>query len=263
MSLDPHVLLPGSLEGAVAGEVVTLSSASAHHLRRVLRRAEGGGLSLTDGLGRSASGVLVEGGARLVSAPATAPQPATRLVLAQALSKGRRAEDAVRMCCELGVDRIVPVIADRTQGRPDAEAGAGLVERWQAVAQAALEQARAVRSAQVERCVSVATLAASACPEGGLRLVGVPGSAALPEVLGGVGSGSGPVPSEVVVAIGPEGGWSDTEVAQFVANGWVPVGLGPSVLRTEHAGPVALAVVAAMTGRWRTLDVPGHGIAGR
>lgn len=242
MSLAPHLLVAGGLEGAGEGDVVPMADAARHHLHRVLRLAEGARLSLTDGSGRSGDAVLVEVGARLVGPVVVATPLTPRLVLAQALSKGRRAEDAVRAACELGVDRLVPVVAARTQGRPDERAEAAIVARWESVAVAALEQSRGVWRAEVTRPVGVDVLVAGT-PDA-LRLVAVPGAPALPSVVGGAR------PAEVVVAVGPEGGWAPDELAAFSAAGWRAVGLGPSVLRTEHAGPVAVAVVAALLGRW-------------
>jgi 16S rRNA (uracil1498-N3)-methyltransferase len=54
----------------------------------------------------------------------------------------------------------------------------------------------------------------------------------------------------ITVAVGPEGGWDDTEVARWVERGATVVGLGPTVLRTEHAAAAAIAVLAAASGRW-------------
>ena len=256
MSLVPHVLVATGLDATDDGDLVAVPTTTLHHLRRVLRLADGSSLSLTDGGGRVADAVLAGDGARRVGPVRVASRSAPRLTLAQALSKGRRAEDAVRAACELGVDRIVPVVASRTQGRPDARAAEALVTRWDAVAVAALEQSRGAWRAAVDAPVTVDVLARDATAA--VRLVAVPGAAPLPEAIG-ARSGGGPADlrpdgpaDEVVVAVGPEGGWTDEEVTQLVAAGWGAVGLGPSVLRTEHAGPVAIAVLAALLGRWVT-----------
>lgn len=249
MSPAPHVLIAVPLEGLVDGDMVPAPAATLHHLRRVLRHEDGAALSLTDGEGLQAFGVLEGEGLRLMGDPRVSPAPSPRLVLAQALAKGRRTDDAVRVACELGVDRIVPVVAERTQGRPDAGAGAALVERWRAVATAALEQSRGVRLAQVEGPVDGLLGVDVARPGSALRLIAVPGARELPAHLAET-LVDGAL-EEVVLAIGPEGGWSDGEVERACADGWVAVGLGPQVLRTEHAGPVAVAVTAAILGRWR------------
>jgi 16S rRNA (uracil1498-N3)-methyltransferase len=251
----PHVLVAEPLSGIDSGDLVAVADATIRHLRRVLRLADGAALSITDGAGRMAEAVLEAEGARLRSAVTRIAAPAPRLVLAQALSKGRRAEDAVRVACELGVDLLVPVVAERTQGRLDARASETLVTRWRAVAAAALEQSRgawlAGVTAPVSGPVAVPSAVPSAAPSAGssLRLIAAPGAPALPEVLRAADlEAAGP--QEIVVAIGPEGGWSAQEVASASADGWVPVGLGPTVLRTEHAGPAAVAVIAALAGRW-------------
>ncbi len=251
MTSGPHVLVAEPLYGVDRDDLVPVADATVRHLRRVLRLADGAALSITDGAGRTAEAVLEAQGARLRSAVTSIPAPVPRLVLAQALSKGRRAEDAVRVACELGVDLLVPVVAERTQGRPDARASETLVTRWRAVAAAALEQSRGAWLAGVTAPVPGPVAVPSAAPSvsSSLRLIAAPGSPALPDVLHGVDVGGAP-PQEIVVAIGPEGGWSEQEVADATTGGWVPVGLGPTVLRTEHAGPAAVAVIAALAGRW-------------
>lgn len=255
MSLAPHVLATAPLAGGAPGDVAAVPAATLHHLRRVLRLADGAPLTVTDGGGAVADAELRGEGIVLLAAVRDVPAPSPRLVLAQALSKGRRAEDAVRVACELGVERIVPVIAERTQGRPDARAAAALVERWRSVAAAALEQSRGVRLAHVTEPVVGVTAAAS--PDStALHLIAVPGAEDLPAVLASLLGPSSRDPSrdpsaaEVVVAVGPEGGWSPAEVEGAVVAGWRAVGLGPTVLRTEHAGPIAVAVAGALLGRW-------------
>jgi 16S rRNA (uracil1498-N3)-methyltransferase len=257
VSLVPHVLAAAPLAGGAPGDVVEVPAATLHHLRRVLRLADGAALTVTDGRGAVADAELRGEGIVQLAPVRDVTAPSPRLVLAQALSKGRRAEDAVRVACELGVDRIVPVVAERTQGRPDARAAAALVERWCAVAVAALEQSRGAHLAQVAAPVVGVTAAASPEP-GALHLIAVPGAEDLPAVVASVlaaaSSDASQVPdhspTEVVVAVGPEGGWSPAEIEGAVAAGWRAVGLGPTVLRTEHAGPLAVAVAAALLGRW-------------
>jgi 16S rRNA (uracil1498-N3)-methyltransferase len=272
VSLVPHVLVPGALVDEVPGTVVPLRVDSVHHLRRVLRRVEGSALTLTDGAGSRASAELAVGGARLTAAPESVGPAVPRLVLAQSLAKGRRADDAVRVACELGVDRIVPIVADRTQGRPDERSAAAVVDRWQALAVSALEQSRGVHLAQVTGCRSTTELAEDA---GGadaaadvtrdtrrddrtVRLVSIPGARRCrtwsrerrwtPHRLPSCGSRS------VRRAVGVH-----RRSELLVGAGWLPVGLGPTVLRTEHAGPVAVAVLAALAGRWRGIAHDGLG----
>lgn len=250
MRLAPHVLVETSLDGITAGDVLELAGTTRHHLQRVLRLGAGTVVSLTDGRGHRVDGRF-EGDHVVVSGhPEVWEAARPCLVLGQAVSKGRRAEDAVRVACELGVDRIVPVLAARTQHRPDRRGGEVLVERWRAVAVGALEQSRGVRLPVIDD--PVADLTSVAGDESkALRLIAVPGAPALPDALDGAAAERRTVPC-IAVLVGPEGGWTPEEVAATGEAGWVPVGLGPTILRTEHAGPVAIAVIAAMLGRWRT-----------
>lgn len=258
MSLAPHVLVPESLASLGAGALIALPASAVHHLRRSLRRGDGSALTLTDGQGARATAELTPDGARLDAVPSIEPRRTPQLVLAQSLAKGRRADDAVRMACELSVDRIVPVVAERTQGRPDDRAAAAVVDRWRAVAVAALEQSRGVHLPDITACRTSEQLAGLASD---VRLVAVPGAPGLPEVLEchmletlEQRPAEQRTVGEVCVAVGPEGGWSDQEVTLLTGSGWLPVGLGPSVLRTEHAGPIAIAVLAALCGHWRAAD---------
>lgn len=244
----PTVLVATALAGASDGMRVALTADALHHLRRVLRLADGSALVVTDGAGGRADARLDGDGVVLTGPAATVVRPAPRLALAQAVTQGRRAEEAVRTACELGVDLVVPVVAARTQGRPDAAARAAIVGRWRGIAAAALEQSGGAWCAEVADARDTTALASAPAWEG-QRLVAVPGAAPLPDVVSALPRATADV-ATIGVAVGPEGGWTADEVASLTAAGWVPVGLGPTVLRSEHAGPAALAVLAATVGRW-------------
>jgi 16S rRNA (uracil1498-N3)-methyltransferase len=235
---DGH--LGGRPGGIGAGATVPLPPEVDHHLRRVLRLADGAAVRLTDGAGRVAAATLRGAAAVLAAAPADVPRPAPRLALVQALTRGRRADDAVRTACELGVDLVVPLVAARTQGRPGAAEREALVGRWRAVAAAALAQSRGAWAAAVAPCTDVDGLVAVP-PWEGPRYVAVPGAPALPERLAASAPPAETPAVTLGIAVGPEGGWTPDEVARLVDAGWAPAGLGPTVLRSEHAGA---------SGRW-------------
>ena len=250
----PQVVVAADLAAAAVGTAVALAPEDVHHLGRVLRLADGAALRLTDGAGRVAPARLAGRTAELVGPPVAVPRPSPRLALVQALTRSRRADDAVRTACELGVDLVVPLVAARTQGRPGAAEREALVTRWRAIAAAALAQSRGAWAATVAPVTDVAGLAA-APPWDGPRLVAVPGAPALPEALAALapataGRTDASTSPDLGIAVGPEGGWTPDEVTALTGAGWLPVGLGPTVLRSEHAGPAALAVLAAASGRW-------------
>lgn len=252
----PHLLVDVELGTVGPGERIGLAEDTVRHLRKVLRLTDGAAMSLTEGMGSRIDALLEGSGAVTIATEPRVAAPRPALVLVQALSKGRRAEDAVRAACELGVDHIVPLVAGRTQGRPDAAGRVAVRARWQAVADAALEQSRGVHRAVVEDVVDIDGLADGGWSSGrrAVRLVAALGAPGLRSAIGPL---VGPLvdevrPDVVAIAIGPEGGWTPDELAQLVARDWSPVGLGATVLRTEHAGPAALAALAALTGRWES-----------
>ena len=241
MSLRPYVHLDHPLVGSTAGTRVPLDDEARHHLTTVLRLAPGAWLEVADGHGAVASGRLGTDDVELLTAPVVTPPACPRLELAQALAKGRRFDDVVRQATELGVDVIRPVAAERSVSRLSEQRAERARSRWASVARAAAEQARRPTRPQLT----------PPCPVAGLDLAGADvlvaqlGAPALPDV-----AGDGEDVERVVLVVGPEGGWSDAELETLLEHGARLAGLGPTVLRTEHAGAAGLAVLAARLGRW-------------
>jgi 16S rRNA (uracil1498-N3)-methyltransferase len=244
VSLVPFVHVDTPLVGRATGERIALEADDRHHLRTVLRLRPGAEVVLSDGHGAEVVVELGEDEVVLRATPDVHPRPHPTLRVAQGLPKGRKLDDVVRVCTELGVDTIVPVAARRSVSRLEGSRATKAVERWQAIARAASEQARRVWRPTV---TDVCSPAAAAAPDasGELVLVAHPGGTPLPQLLDALGA-----VGAITVAVGPEGGWDDTEVARWVERGATVVGLGPTVLRTEHAAAAAIAVLAAASGRW-------------
>lgn len=243
MSLTPFVHLDTELRGRRVGEVVPLSAAERHHLERVLRLSVGAVVEVADGAGGSASAELTAEGVTLTADPIVAAPSRPALEVAQALTKGRKVDEVVRAVTELGADTIVPVQAARSVARLDPARAAKAVERWQAVARSACEQSRRVHRPRIAPPCRPDQLVDGAA----VLLIAAPTGAPLPDHLDALRGAAA-----VRLAVGPEGGWTDDEVAHLADRGARVVGLGPTVLRTEHAAAAALAVLAAGLGRWRT-----------
>ena len=180
------------------------------------------------------------------------PEPPVRLALVQAPAKGGRDEQAVETATEVGVDLVVPWRASRCVSVWSGPRAARGRARWEATAREAAKQARRARVPRVERDLSTRELAAwvrGVTDAGGAVLVlheeaSTPiGTAALPEP----GDGRSPV---LAVVVGPEGGIGEEEVAALEGAGARAVRLGPHVMRTASAGPVALALLAERAGLW-------------
>lgn len=230
------------------GTVVTVSGPEGRHAAAVRRIRAGEVVDLSDGWGVRARCTVVDTTKDSVVCEVVRrreePAPGPRLTVVQALPKGDRGELAVEMMTEAGVDAIVPWTAERCITRWKGERAAKALGKWRATAREAGKQARRVRLPEVADPVDragVADLLAGAdlgivLHEDGTR--GLP-ELDLPEEDGGV-----------VLVVGPEGGFSDAELAVFDEAGAVRALLGPSVLRTSTAGVAALAVLQARTGRW-------------
>lgn len=220
---------------------VRLAADEAHHLVRARRVAVGDRVVLFDGAGTTVDGILRavdrEGAEVEVLGPAPARAPARTVVVATAWPDGARADDLVAALAELGVAAVVPLRAARAQEDP-AERVARRRERYHRLAVEAAKVSGAARLLEVEaprRFDEV--LAAAAAPGGGATVVldTAPGLPTLPAAVGGA--------TVVTVLVGPEGGFTDAEVAAAAAAGVARAGLGGLALRTETAAAAAAAIL--------------------
>jgi len=167
------------------------------------------------------------------------PAPvAGQVTVALSIFKFDRMEWAIEKCTELGAKRIVPVIARRTEAHLAAAAGKR-VERWRRIALQAAEQSRRVSPPEISESLKLKEAVAMS---GSLRIVlsEVETQAMLKDVLQ-----SRPSHGEVVIALGPEGGWTADELELFQEAGWISASLGDTILRAETAAIAGLAVVLA------------------
>ena len=162
--------------------------------------------------------------------------PPPQVTLALSIFKFDRLEWAIEKCTELGVARIVPVIARRTESHL-AAAAARRVERWQRIVRQAAEQSRRASPPEVSQPIKLKDAIALA---GSTRILL---SESEKEVM--LKDALQSASSHVVLALGPEGGWTDSELDQFRDAGWSSVSLGDTILRAETAAITALAVVLA------------------
>jgi len=226
-----------------------LSDEDVRHLGRVLRLRPGEEVVAADGHGRWARTIwsggstleMLDEGAGAGGDGAvqfeTRPQPA--LTVAFAPVKGERPEWVVQKLTELGIDRIVPLLCERSVVRWSGPRGKTTVERLRRVAREAAAQCRRVWLPDVSDTVGFADL----------HQLGGAGEVVLAQL-----SGDRPTASQHVVAVGPEGGWSTGELA----SGLPTVGFGLSVLRAETAAVTAGALLASLrTGTVAAVDGTG------
>ena len=171
--------------------------------------------------------------------------PALPVALLLSIYKFDRMEWAIEKLTELGAERIVPVIARRSE-KHLAQAAAGRAERWRRVA---LEAAKQARRSDVPRVDDPIPLKA-AVKEGDqavrLVLAEQERSTTLHHALREALTRAGDETPAIRMAVGPEGGWTAEEEAMFDTEEWKPVSLGPRILRAETAAITAMAVAAAL-----------------
>jgi 16S rRNA (uracil1498-N3)-methyltransferase len=219
-----------------------LDGPEGHHAASVQRLRVGESLVLCDGSGGTASAVVEAVGKGTltvsVSKPEYAPPPSPRLVVAQGIPKGDRAELAVQAMTEVGADEIVPWAASRSVSIWRGERAARSRDKWESTAREAAKQARrswlpSVRPlASTNELIGRVTLVLHEAASVPLSAVDLPSD------------------GEIVLAVGPEGGISDEELVAFTDGGATSVRLGANVLRTSTAGVAALSVLQARLGRW-------------
>ena len=225
-----------------AGEIA-LPDALAHHAVRVLRLRDGERIVLFDGEGGEAEATLQVRGktvaATLAARRAVDRESPLQIVLVQALAASDKMDWVVQKAVELGVTAIQPVQAERSVLRLSGERADKRLAHWQQVAVSACEQSGRNRIPQVHPLQPLVPWLAAVRGERGYVLA--PG--------GGTGFGGEARPEGAVhVLIGPEGGWTEAELAACDAAGFRRVTLGPRVFRTETAGLAALAVLQAQWG---------------
>ncbi|MBD5787931.1 16S rRNA (uracil(1498)-N(3))-methyltransferase [Cellulosimicrobium terreum] len=260
----PVFLAETGLAALVPGDRYVLDGVEGRHAGVVQRRGPGERVDVSDGAGLRLRCVVESTDAHLVTLlvqeVGTEPEPAVVLTLVQALAKGDRDEMAIEAATEVGVDAVLPWQAERSVVVWRGERAARSRARWLATVRTATKQARRARLPSVETAVDSRGLAdrvAEVVAAGGRAIVlHEEATTPLADVeLPVAGAGVAPV---VLVVVGPEGGISERELESFVAAGALAARLGPHVLRTSTAGPIAIALLAERLGRWGTDQVPGR-----
>ncbi len=180
---------------------------------------------------------------RVVACSAQQPDAAVQVTLYQGMPKGDKLEQIIQKCTELGVYALFPVQTQRSVARLAEERAAKKTARWQKIAREASQQARRLQVPQIGPCLSWQELLQclerrAAAGELCVVLWEEETALGLRTLLRGT-----PAPRAVSLLVGPEGGLAPEEVAQLRKLGVRSAGLGPRILRTETAGPAALAML--------------------
>jgi 16S rRNA (uracil1498-N3)-methyltransferase len=223
----------------IAGDRATLSGTDAHHLSHVMRAKVGETVTLFDGSGCEYVAQIQSIGKRdveltIIERREVDREAATKLTLAVALPKGERQRVLIEKAVELGVYALVPLETERGVAQPTSN----VVERLRRAVIEASKQCGRNRLMEISEAQSWRTFVSTVSSDT-VRLIAHPGGKPLGEMRSTMGTSA----HEIVAAVGPEGGFSDEEVAAAVAAGWTKVDLGPRILRVE----TAVAALAAWT----------------
>jgi 16S rRNA (uracil1498-N3)-methyltransferase len=224
---------------------VILTGRQAHQIRNVLRMKSGDHVIVLDNTGCEYTAILTKIGRQnvvgeVISKQQAQAEPHTRITLYQSLLTREKFEWMLQKCTEVGVTSFVPVVTERSiVRRPDAITSRKL-SRWREIITEAAEQSGRGRIPQLDAAVNFAD-AVSRIGDFNRCLIGLPGAAgsSVREIL----RNGNAKPVTVALFIGPEGGFTDEEIADACSKGATAFSLGKRILRTETAAVVASAVI--------------------
>jgi 16S rRNA (uracil1498-N3)-methyltransferase len=230
---------------------LTLTGSEAHHARAVLRVRRGEKVVLFNGQGREITAEIVDLGSDEIGLrklhEAETPPLRCRIVLGQALPKGKNIELIVQKAVEIGAAEIAPLISDRTVVQVDSESAAQKQSKWQQIAVEAAKQCGQNWLPRVHTPKKLGELFPAAAEESfDLRLIGSlqPDAQHLKKILADYSSKRQHPPRSVLMLVGPEGDFTPAELALARRCGCQPITLGPIILRVETAAIYCLSVLS-------------------
>ena len=211
------------------GRRIDLNESERHYLRRVLRLRVGDQVDVVNGLGGLWLGTLEDGDRLTLTSALGSPQrsePRSSYGLGLAVALMRRDSDIwIRMACELGIDWIQPVLADRCA--PQAE---HRPERWQTIVRESVEQCERLWAPIIYPVVPLQTWLTTMDGRAAMAVTRLSATASLSEWLK-----DDPTASTTWLLVGPEGGWSQTEEGLVESGQLSGVSLGMNILRSSTA----------------------------
>jgi 16S rRNA (uracil1498-N3)-methyltransferase len=232
-----RLLVPGLRAG-----LVTLPGDQAHHARDVLRLGVGDEVELFTAAGLTGAAVIVEATPANVVAEVREIREAAvgglALTIASAVPKAARGDWMIEKLSELGVARFVPLMTARSVVHPE---GKNKIERWQRLAAESAKQSHRAGVMRIEALTPLNDLLSSMAGTTAY-LSTAAGALPLTAILH-------PPSSSLTLLVGPEGGWSEAELALFAERHLTGITLGGTILRVETAAIAAAAVVAALAPR--------------
>lgn len=227
------------LEQVENGPAVILSDRESHHLVKVLRARTGDAVTALDGEGTRLAAILKSADPKAAELEVTGresiPRPSPEVVLAQALPKGKAFEHLLRTAVEIGVSAVIPLHTRHVEGRPQEK-----FDRWILALQEACKQSGNPWLPDLLPPQPLDAFLLQPPPGDFLVAALHPEARPVLQVLGEVLPAR---PGTLTIAVGPEGDFAPDELEALIRAGARPVSLGPHILRTETAAPVALSAI--------------------
>jgi 16S rRNA (uracil1498-N3)-methyltransferase len=218
-------------------QIPVISGSDVHHIKNVLRMKAGDPLELLDGTGQIYSAKISEIKkdkviCDLVSSKHEEKELKVKVTLAQCLPKAKKMDLVVQKCTELGVHEIIPALSERSISKAEKQ------ERWKKIAREAAEQSG---RSTIPEILPLTKFEEVLKIKEKFDLALIPWElekeTSLKKVLTNYQT------NRLLILIGPEGGFSRSEIELARSAGFIPVSLGPAILRTETAGMAMLAMI--------------------
>lgn len=234
------------IDAALAiGSLAELPEHAGGHLTRVLRLREGDACVLFNGDGHDYDARITRIGKQGVQAEVIAArridnESPLSITLLQGIARGEKMDLILQKATELGVSRVIPVHSERSEVKLDGARAAKRLAHWRGVVTSACEQSgRAMLPVVSEPSPLMQAVTEAGLPADRYLLS--------PLAETGIASMQAPTDRRLLIAVGPEGGWSARDLQSLEGAGFSGIRLGPRILRTETAG---LAAIAALQMRW-------------
>lgn len=238
-----RIILP---KEEITGKKITISGEKAKYLIAVLRCSAGDELQILDGEGNIYKSrisdtdnkkVIVD----VIEKSCCNSESPLNLILIQSILKGEKMDFVIQKATELGVNEIIPVVAERSQVRQTRK-----VSRWKKIAEEASKQSGRAFVPVIHELKNITDIFNSNKLNGIIFYEG--GGISLSEAIRLIKSGSNILSQPFYICIGPEGGFTEQEVKSAINNGFITVFLGKRVLRAETAALSAVTLVQFLMG---------------
>lgn len=230
------------------GAEISLNESASHHLGRVLRASLRDEIVLFNGHGGEYRAVITRIDKKAVTVEvgefnAREAESPLELYLVQGISRGEKMDYTIQKAVELGVKKIIPVFTERCNVKLDAERREKRVQQWQSIVISACEQSGRNCVPEVMVPQKLEHWLVSPDIDCGFVLS--------PHVTTKLSDSTLPKQARVALLIGPEGGLSDAEMAMVAEKYFLPLNLGPRILRTETAALAAISTLQCYFGDMR------------